>query len=196
MKTQTCLTVTDKYKLYANIKDNGQMPRSKEGHSHFIQSFKNPDNHRPSDDRVESDLGHDCPDEADFDLRRWQQLFDETGIKPALIRSFRNHKDSGDQVNIILHDYSRGPASQAFGWLKLAVNETDFHLDLVKDPVGYRYLQTNPAEQALLWLVAGFGLTEKPDDINYREIRLIIESIRAGQIRLAHKYLDEYINQD
>lgn len=85
-----------------------------------------------------------------------------------------------------LENYSRGPVSQAYGWIEAALaDDPKLEFDWRESPENYR---GDPVEQSLLWLLLNF----EPDEAE-PEIIDIVDLLSDGQIEQAHDKLKKYI---
>ena len=90
------------------------------------------------------------------------------------------------QPNMVLANYRRGPVSQAYGWIKTAIEEDPRpEFDHREFPGNYR---GDPVEQSLLWLMLNFD----PDNAA-SEIVDTVELLSDGQIADALKVIENYM---
>lgn len=95
-------------------------------------------------------------------------------------------KSQRRKPNLALANLPRGPASQAHGWLRIAVDrKLEPELERFDLPADY---SRDPVEQSLLWLILNFD----PDEAE-PEIVETVELLAAGQLREAFDKLDDYI---
>ncbi len=90
------------------------------------------------------------------------------------------------QPNMVLANYQRGAVSQAYGWVKIALEENpQIEFDRREIPENYR---GDPVEQSLLWLMLNFD----PDDAE-PEIIDAVELLSNGQVEDAQNKLEYYM---
>ena len=157
-------------------------------------SHRNPETHggRPSrsfNERVGRLITMTVDDDhrrPPFDSARWNKIFDQKGINPEFSKTCRQQQnDVYARPNLELNNHAKGPVSQAHGWLMIALDRAQVELTNINQIEHYN---GDPVEQALFWLVSGFGL--KTDVV---EIGLIIDHLRAGRIQIAADCLEEYM---
>ena len=89
--------------------------------------------------------------------------------------------------NMVLADYQRGPVSQAYGWIKTALEEDP------RPKFGSREIPENyrgdPVEQSLLWLMLNFD----PKDAE-PEIIDTVKLLSGGRIEDARDRLEDYMH--
>lgn len=89
--------------------------------------------------------------------------------------------------NLALANLPRGPASQAYGWLRIAVDrKLEPELERFDLPSDY---SRDPVEQSLLWLILNFDPKEAEPEI-VDTVKLLAD----GQVREAFDRLDDYMN--
>lgn len=139
-----------------------------------------------NDYRREQATGKAGPDGWDWILNhndRLRQLVDQAR------RASVDFDPHGRQrkPNLALANLPRGPASQAHGWLKIAVDrKLEPELERFDLPASY---SRDPVEQSLLWLILNFDPKEAEP-----EIIATVELLANGQLKEALDELDDYIN--
>lgn len=162
------------------------------------QAPRSPANARPNSDSRRVDggpkNGHYGSREsvARAESNQWDWILNDNDRLRQLVDQARrasvdfDPKGQQRKPNLALANLPRGPASQAHGWLRIAVErKLEPELERFDLPADY---SRDPVEQSLLWLILNFDPQEAEP-----EIVETVELLAGGQLREAFNKLDDYI---
>ena len=148
---------------------------------------------RPAGTSPGNSRGEAPESEATRESGRWDWILNDNDRLRQLVDRARRASVDYDYTNrqrkpnLALANLPRGPASQAHGWLKIAIDrETKPGPDKLDFPVDY---SNNPVEQSLLWLILNFDPSQAEP-----EIIETVELLAAGQLEAAFDRLDDYVS--